>query len=70
MGTFFGQCEILGGWARNRAVHLGNAIMGACLQAPHAAPGYKLMEAEFVGYVMLSPYVFIGWSVIVELTLL
>ena len=33
-----------GGCAHNKASLLGNGIMGACFQAPHAAPGQRLME--------------------------
>ena len=35
-----------GGYACNRASLSGNGIMGACFQAPHAAPGHKPMEMK------------------------
>ena len=43
-----------GGCACNRASLLGNRIMGACFQAPHATPGQKPMETKLA----VLPFVF------------
>ena len=40
------DCQKQGGHACIRALHLGNRIMGACFQAPHATPGHRQMETS------------------------
>ena len=36
-----------------RALHLGNRIMGACFQAPHATPGQRQMETFYTEHSFL-----------------
>ena len=47
------DCQKQGGHACIRALHLGNGITGACFQAPHAAPGQRLMETFYTHILLL-----------------